>query len=157
MKALLIVDIQNGLIKRKLYQKEKFLETVNFSIQTIRKSKGLIIFIQHNNNFLVNPGSDWQLCSELDIKKEDIIIQKKHGNAFEKTELLKTLTENFVDSVYICGLVTHGCVRASCIGSMELGFKTFLIKNGHSNWALDAKKKIELMENEMRRRGISFY
>ena len=49
MKALLIIDIQNGLTKRKLYNFPLFVQTINHSINTFRETKDLIIFVQHNN------------------------------------------------------------------------------------------------------------
>jgi len=49
MKALLIIDIQNGLTKRKLHNFPLFVQAINHSINTFRVAKDLIIFVQHNN------------------------------------------------------------------------------------------------------------
>jgi nicotinamidase-related amidase len=43
----------------------------------------------------------------------------------------------------ITGLVTHGCVKATCIGAKDLGYKVVLVRDGHSNYRKDAAKIIE--------------
>ena len=35
----------------------------------------------------------------------------------------------------------HGCVKATCLGSIREGYKTNLLKNGHTNWNKDAEVK----------------
>jgi nicotinamidase-related amidase len=45
--------------------------------------------------------------------------------------------------VAITGLVTHGCVKASCIGADELGYRVILVKDGHSSFSKEAADLIE--------------
>jgi nicotinamidase-related amidase len=47
------------------------------------------------------------------------------------------------------GLASHGCVKATCYGGIEEGFKTSLLKNGHTNWNKDAEIKISQTEKEV--------
>ena len=87
MKALLLVDIQEGLTKRKnLYNASCFIKTVNYAISRYRKLENLVIFIQHNNKQLIFGESNWEIDKRIDKRNEDITLQKQHGNAFEKTE-----------------------------------------------------------------------
>ena len=71
-----------------------------------------------------------------------IVIQKYASNTFEEPELKSVLDRNKVTEILICGLVSHGCVKVSCMGGKNNGLSAFLLKNGHTNWNKDAKLKI---------------
>lgn len=155
MKALIVIDVQNGLtMKKPLYNKELFLNTINSAIKKYRKSEFKIIFIQHNNNQMQNGTDDWDIDQRLEKRNDDMVIQKHHGNAFQNTNLKQILNSLKVQNITICGLVSHGCIRATCLGALSEGFKTSLLKNGHTNWNKDAKVKIEQTENELKSRGV---
>ena len=40
----------------------------------------------------------------------------------------------------ITGLVTHGCVKATCIGAKRQGYEVVLVKDGHSSFSKQAAK-----------------
>jgi nicotinamidase-related amidase len=40
-------------------------------------------------------------------------------------------------------LVTHGCVKSSCQGAHELGYRVVLVADGHSSYSKDAARLIE--------------
>lgn len=69
------------------------------------------------------------------------MIQKKHGDAFQDTDLKATLTDFGITSITVGGLVSHGCVKATCLVGLLEGFEISLLKNGHTNWNKDAGKK----------------
>jgi len=155
MNALLLIDIQNGLTKNKtLYNEEFFFDSVNNAIKFFRESGSKIIFAQHNNNQLKNGTFDWQIDSRIDKQDNDIVVQKKHGNAFQKTDLKTILLDIDVKSITIGGLVSHGCVKASCLGGSKEGFETLLLKNGHTNWNKNAETLISDTETELFKSGI---
>ena len=91
MEALVIIDVQNGLMNKDLFKKEEFLKNINEAIIENRKNNNLIIFIQHNSKFLIKGSNDWEIYSGLNINRNDIIIQKKHCSAFNETNLKKIL------------------------------------------------------------------
>jgi nicotinamidase-related amidase len=154
MKTLILIDIQKGLTKKALYNKSFFFDTVNRAIKTFRNSGSKIIFVQHNNNHLKQDTPDWELDERLDKQPDDIIIQKKHGNAFQETDLKKILTDPGITSITIGGLVSHGCVRATCLGGVAEGFETSLLNHGHTNWKKEAKALIEKTEKELTESGV---
>jgi len=45
--------------------------------------------------------------------------------------------------VVVSGLVTHGCVRATCQGALALGYAVALVADGHSSYSKDAARLIE--------------
>ncbi len=155
MKALLVVDVQEGLTKRKkLYNEQLFIETVNSAINNFREQGNIVILFQHNNKRLVKGTQEWEIDSRIDKRKEDIVLQKSHADAFEKTDLQNILKENNIEEITISGLVSHGCVKRTCIGGIKRGFRTYLLAKGHTNWDKDAEQKISSTEAELRKSGV---
>ncbi len=154
MKALLVVDVQNGLVEKALFQKERFLTVVEEAIKIARLLNHLVIGIQHTNNQLVVGSTRWMIYPSMEIRDQDPIVLKHHGNAFEETDLQKILLEKEVKEVIICGLVSHGCVRATCLGALEEGFTVSLLKHGHSCWNKDASVKIATVEKELQEQVV---
>jgi nicotinamidase/pyrazinamidase len=50
-------------------------------------------------------------------------------SGFEKSELEDILREREVEKVYVCGLATDYCVRASAIDAANLGFETVVVED----------------------------
>ena len=142
MEALIIIDVQNGFLSKNLFKKEEFIENINKAIIKNRKVNNVIIFIQHNSKTLVKGSYNWEIYPELIKHNNDIIIQKKHGDAFNDTNLKQYLEENKIKNIFICGLVSHGCIFHTCKSGLENGFNVKTIKNGHTNWLKDAEKKL---------------
>ena len=150
MKALLIIDIQNGLtMKRPLHDFAQFVHTINCSINIYREAEDLLVFIQHNNKQLKEFTDDWKIDNRIDKRDNDLTIQKFHGNAFLETDLETVLCARNIKEILICGLVSHGCVKATCLGGLKLGFQTALLRNGHTNWDKNAEIKKKLVETEL--------
>ncbi len=154
MKALLVIDVQRNLVERKLFKKEAFISTVKTAIESFRKRKWPVIFIQHNNNFLVAGESGWKIDASMSARESDPVIQKDRGDAFEKTGLGELLRKKGVEGIVACGLVSHGCVRATCLGGLNQGFTVALLRGGHTNWAKDAAEWIEAVEEELSAAGV---
>lgn len=153
---MVLVDIQSGLTKNKtLYNEHGFFDTVNAAIKAYRNSDFKIIFVQHNNKQLIKGSPDWEIDKRLDKKESDYVIQKKHGNAFKNTDLKSILKERGINSVIVGGLVSHGCVKATCLGGLSGGFEISLLKNGHTNWNKDARAKSLETEKELVKNGVT--
>ena len=154
MKALLVVDIQNALTEKKgVYQISSVIDNVNDAIKKYREKGYLIVFVQHNNIQLKSGTERWLIDNRLDRTDNDLTVQKSRGNAFNKTDLETTLRKNNIEEILVCGLVTHGCIRATCKGGLACGFKTVLLKNGHTNWNKNASEKIRSVETELEQKG----
>jgi nicotinamidase-related amidase len=152
--ALLVVDVQEGLVAKKLYEKERFLGAIRVAIEEFRKSRGLVVFVRHDGAVVRRGTPGWELYFGLDRLDDDPIIDKARGNAFDGTGLARLLEERRIGRVVVCGLVTHGCVRATCLGALALGLRAALLEGGHSNWAADAAARIGATEGELAGAGV---
>ena len=50
-------------------------------------------------------------------------------SGFEKSELARILRDNEIDAVYVCGLATDYCVRASAIDACREGFAVTVVED----------------------------
>ena len=64
------------------------------------------------------------------IQESDTKIHKHYPSAFIKTDLDKVLKEKGCNTLFLCGLSAAGCVLATYFGSMEHGYKPFMIRDG---------------------------
>ncbi len=149
MKALLVIDVQENLVARDLFNKELFISSINSAIRQCRSKDIPVIFVQHNNNFLKTGEFDWQIYSGLAKNESDAVIQKTHSDAFQEQELKSLFSEKGINEIIVCGLVSHGCVKHTCQGGKKNGLKIKLLKNGHTLWGKDAETKVNQAESDL--------
>lgn len=66
----------------------------------------------------------------LDIRDEDVLIEKHWPSAFFGTHLTPMLIGMHIDTVILCGCTVGGCVYASSIDSCSNGFRTIAASDG---------------------------
>ena len=143
--ALLVIDVQKGLFEKStpIYRADLLLENINHLIDHARRECAPVFFIQHSSPKTLEKGSEgWKFHPRIQPLAEETIIHKLHPNPFEDTNLQELLHNSNVDKVVVTGLVTHGCVKATCLGAMECGFKVVLVSDGHSSFSKDAAQLI---------------
>lgn len=155
--ALLIIDVQEGLFKRPIpvYRAEELIDNINMLAMCARKSGVPVIYIQHENKGNLAAGTEaWQLHSGIKPSEGDLILHKSAGNAFTNRELEKQLKERGVRKVVITGLVTHGCVKATCIGAKEAGYEVTLVSDAHSSYNANAAELIVEWNDKLVKSGV---
>ena len=115
-----------------------------------------MFFVLHSaDSYLKKYGSEgWQLHSQMQSLAGELIMHKRQGNSFENTNLQEQLIERGVSRVVVTGMVTHGCVKATCLGAQEAGYKVALAGDAHSNFSKDAAKVIEKWNLELGNKGV---
>ncbi|WP_405220627.1 isochorismatase family protein [Lentisalinibacter sediminis] len=56
------------------------------------------------------------------------VVTKQYASAFFGTSLASTLTSLGVDTVFIAGLTTSGCIRATAVDAIQHGFLPFVVR-----------------------------
>jgi nicotinamidase-related amidase len=142
--ALLVIDVQKGLFKKStpIYEAEQLLGNINTLIRRAGRAGVPVFYIQHANKMLVEGTDDWELHPELERLQTGVAVHKRHGDAFQDTNLREELESREIRRVVITGLVTHGCVKATCIGAKSQGYEVVLVKDGHSSFSKQAAKLI---------------
>jgi len=155
--ALLIIDVQKELFEKSIpiYQADRLLDNLGFLIDQAHKSGIPIFFIQHSTDkILVRGTAGWQLHARLQPQADDHLLEKHHGNAFEQTELENELEALQVKKLVIAGLVTHGCVKATALGALKLGYSVVLVSDGQSNFHKKAPEVIAEWNNKLSHAGV---
>lgn len=143
--ALLIIDVQRELFAKTLpiYDEDRLLANIRLLADKAHASKVPVFWVQHSSEKTLVEGTDgWKLHPAFIPLKSDSFIRKRHGNAFEDTLLKEELDALHVRRVVVAGLVTHGCVQATCNGAHELGYDVVLVKDAHSNYNVKARDVI---------------
>jgi len=155
--ALLVIDVQQGLFRKStpIYRAEPLLNILTTLIERAHAAGAPVIYIQHASDKVLPFGSaDWQLHPRLQPGVDDLIVHKQHGNAFEDTPLHAALVERGIVRVIVTGLVTHGCVKATCLGALALGYTATLAADGHASYSKDAAQLIEEWNRRLGAAGV---
>ncbi len=132
---LLVVDMQNGLLNRDIWNKALLAENVDRLIAFARE-KGLpIVFTRHTNtSFSSENTQPWQLGDGLDVKMDDMIINKTKSSIFGEKSFQKYLADKDFQWMFVAGLVSNGCVQGACVDGIKNGLKVVLAEDGHSTF-----------------------
>jgi nicotinamidase-related amidase len=72
-------------------------------------------------------GGRWvEIDPRLEPRDDEPVVLKKGASAFFGTNLTAILVTQGVDSVILCGATTSGCIRATAIDLLQLGWPTLI-------------------------------
>ncbi len=129
--ALVVIDVQKAFVPM-VEEREKGIAVymINDYIRMFRKLDLPIIFILHSSEeYGLTPGvPEYEFIDEIPIQEGDIKLTKTYSNAFTKTDLDKILKEKGINTLFLCGLSSVGCVLATWFGAKDLDYKAFLLK-----------------------------
>jgi nicotinamidase-related amidase len=129
--AVLVVDTQVGVMAKAIRRSE-VLETIRQLVDRAREEKVPVIWVQHVSDEMP-PGSDaWKIVPELMPLKNELIIQKSHGDSFEGTDLLTILQELQLGRLVVTGAQTEACIRSTIHGAFTRGYDTVLVSDAHT-------------------------
>ncbi|HEH9428841.1 TPA: cysteine hydrolase [Aeromonas sobria] len=135
MDVLLIIDVQQGVLKTTHHQQAQVLANINQAAAHIRQQHGRVIYIQHDDQpgGELTPGTpEWQLHPALQPAKGDSRVRKEACDSFLDTELTFLLAEQSVDRLIICGCNTDFCVDTTVRSAATHGFEVLVLSDGHS-------------------------
>ncbi len=144
--ALLVLDMQRFFLDREshafLPSARSLLPNINELIGGMRKIGVPVYYTVHAQsskeddgmmgrwwNDVVRPGPWSQLCSALD-HQDEMIIQKPRYSAFHSTGLLEELGGEGVESVVVCGVMTHVCCLSTVTDAFIHDLRPFLVMDG---------------------------
>ena len=90
--------------------------------------------VEGSEGWRLHPDLKSQRISAIVLKGRDKDVDSYSGfkDANGKlTELDSILKDNEVNEIFICGLATDYCVKATAIDGAQLGYKTHLVKKAH--------------------------
>lgn len=130
MQALLVIDVQNGIVKFKDFTEE--LIAIQKVIKDFKNNHLPVICIRHIDDEPESPLYFESAGSELHetVKdKGDYLVEKKTPSAFFQTELSDLLNNLGVTHLFITGFNTEFCCMFTAIAAYDRGFKVTFIED----------------------------
>lgn len=133
---LLIVDIQEIIVTKELYQYERFMSSVKQIIDLARISKVEVIYVRHDDGIELTKGREgFEIYKEFQPERDEKIFDKHYNSAFRGTGLVEYLNSKNENTIMIAGLQTDYCVDATIKCGFEHGFA--MIVPANCNTTLD--------------------
>ena len=146
--VLLVIDIQNQFLPMMDEDGKEFaMYAINAYIDGFRSVGFPIVRIYHTDEISGPfPGTtEFEFPEEVHILPEDPMVIKTYGDGFNKTELAKVLQDLNVNTVFLCGLSSVGCVLSTYIGAQNHDFKAFLLKYALMSHETEYTHQIEII------------
>jgi nicotinamidase-related amidase len=154
--ALLVIDVQRGLFEKAIpiYRADELLDHITSLVTKAHRAGMPVIYVQHGSKAgLVEGSAAWQLHPRLKPLRKDLAIHKTHPSAFDGTRLVEMLSRRGVKRLILTGLVTHGCVRATCLDALGRGYQIVLVEDGHSNYHRQAAALVQTWNARLGKAG----
>lgn len=148
--ALIVIDIQEGLVKENPFDTKNFIINTKAIIQHFRDQNIEVIFIRHSEDEgLLAMGSDnWQVYHELKPQENEKIFNKYYNSIFKDTELKEYLNrKNIIDLTFV-GMQVEFCIDTSVKVGFEYGYKITIVED-----AISTFDNIHLSDDQI----LSFY
>lgn len=175
--ALIIVDMQNDFMPGGALPVPNALSIIpkiNRYIEAFLKAKALIVATRDwhppDHISFKQRGGPWpthcvqntsgaEFHKDLAIPREAVIVSKAFErdkdaySGFEGTQLDTLLKSRGIKRVFVCGVATEYCVKATALDANKLGYQVFLLKDAIKG--IDEPKGSELKAlDEMLSEGI---
>jgi nicotinamidase-related amidase len=130
--ALVIIDVQNAFLPyMSKTDQDMAIEMINWAIGSFRKYNLPVIRVYHQSEeWGVKPGvPEFEFAPAVQIDETDPKIIKTYPSAFTKTDLDKLLKEKGINTLFLCGLSSTGCVLATYFDAGSHDYKAFMLKD----------------------------
>ncbi|MEH7381013.1 isochorismatase family protein [Bacillus sp. JJ1533] len=130
MQALLVIDVQNGIVNFKDFSEE--LTKIQQIIQDFKAKKLPVIMVRHfdkNEESPLHRDSSGSMIHESVRDFADYIVEKETPSAFFKTNLASILEELGVDHIFITGFESEFCCMFTAISGYDRGYKVTFIED----------------------------
>lgn len=147
--GLLIIDLVNGFADPEVFGGGNIPEAIanTQELLALAREKNWpvahtrIVFAddQSDNNIfsikvpsmltLLEDSHNSQIVPELAPAEGELVVRKTVPSAFFGTSLAAWLTQRGVQTLVVAGAVTSGCVRASVVDAMQLGFRPLVVSD----------------------------
>jgi len=129
--ALLVVDVQNGVVKE-AHQRNEVVANVGLLVEKARQEQIPVIWVQHSDEDLPKGSEAWQIVPELVPDGAEPLVEKNYGDSFEDTTLETVLSGLGVGRLVVVGAQTDACIRSTLHGAITRGYDATLVKDAHT-------------------------
>ena len=147
--GLLIVDFVNGFADPNAFGGGNIPPAIAHTVELLAQARERGWPVAHTRIVFADDGADANIFSlkvpsllkltesnpqsaivpELAPARGEYVVRKTVPSAFAGTPLASWLSSHGVQSLVVAGCVTSGCVRASVLDAMQLGFRPFIVSD----------------------------
>jgi nicotinamidase-related amidase len=127
--ALLVVDVQEAVVRRGPYKGDVVLQNITTLIDACRSAGVEVIYVQHDGA----PGEDeepgtegWKIHAAIGPAPGERIVRKRFNSAFRETDLRTYLDGRGIRTLILVGIQTEYCVDTTCRVAFELGYSLIM-------------------------------
>ena len=147
--ALLIIDVQNDYFPGGANELSHPFEAEKRIRELIAESRTCgrpVVYIQHFNppddTFFLEGTFGAEISERIKPQAGDKVIIKRYPNSFLETELDSYLKSLQVDTLVICGMMTHMCVDTTVRAAMDYGYQVRLVADACTTMDLELNGEI---------------
>ncbi|HUH87604.1 MAG TPA: N-carbamoylsarcosine amidohydrolase [Pusillimonas sp.] len=147
--GLLIIDLVNGFADPAVFGGGNIPQAIDNTVPLLAEARKRGWPVAHTRIVFADDGADHNIFtlkvpSMLGLKEADhnsaivpqlapaegeYVVRKTVPSAFFGTSLAAWLTQRGVQTLVVAGAVTSGCVRASVVDAMQLGFRPLVLSD----------------------------
>ena len=124
--ALLVIDVQTGLISESTYRKDEFISSLQSLLTACRGAGMPVVYVQHSDpedrEELPLGSEAWRIAHEVAPLDGEPVVEKRFNSAFRQTGLRALLDGMGTDTLIIAGMMTQYCIDATCKVAFEYGY-----------------------------------
>lgn len=134
--ALLVIDVQQGLIDGFEDDWSEVLPVISELTARARDAGAPVILVQHCGASAMHPlnrsAPGWALHQAVNPQPDDVRLEKTWSDAFRDSELHDVLQASAITRVVLVGAQTEFCVDATARRAASLGYDVELVADGHT-------------------------
>jgi nicotinamidase-related amidase len=129
--ALLVVDVQNGVVDR-AHRRDAVVANIGSLVERARRELVPVVWVQHSDDDLARGSDGWRIVPELTPGDAEPLVEKSYGDSFEDTTLETVLARLGVGRLVVVGAQTDACIRSTLHGAFVRGYDATLVGDAHT-------------------------
>lgn len=140
IEALVIIDVQRGMFAfpdMQPHDGSATVERIASLLAKARLTETPVFFVQHEGEpgHPLEPGTaGFPFHEALSPNERESVTRKRHCNAFQETQLERTLRDTGVERLVVTGMQSNYCVDTFVRAAKERGFDIRLVADGHTTF-----------------------
>lgn len=152
--ALVVIDVQRGLIDGFEQDWSAVLPVVRRLIGRARDTDVPVVFVQHSGASPTHPlhrdAAGWALHPDVDARPDDLLVGKTWSDAFRDTDLHRVLQERGITRLVLVGAQSEFCVDTTARRAASLGYDVDVVADGHTTSENGILSRAQIVEHANR-------
>lgn len=134
--ALIVIDIQEGLVNLNPYDVKNLIANTKAIIQHFRDQNMEVIFYRHSEDegLLKTDSDNWQIYHEFNPQENERIFNKYYNSIFKDTALKEYLDSKNITNLTFVGMQVEYCIDTSVKVGFEYGYKITIVEDAISTF-----------------------